>query len=72
MTNQNIKKHAELFIDYGPKYLNLLEKPKNPQKAWYYELWKKFKQHHSDQWKYIFLMEQQNRNVIRQAYLSDV
>ena len=62
MTNQYIKKHSELFIDYGPNYSNLLEKPKNPQNAWYYELWNKFKQLHSDQEVYILEYEHYNRN----------
>ena len=71
VTNQNIKKHAELVIDYGPIYANLLEKPKNPEKAWYYELWQKFKQLHSDEKKYILKFERYNRNAVRLGYFSD-
>ena len=61
MTNRNIKKDEELFIDYGPSYTNLLEKPKNPHKVWYYELWMKFKQLHPDKNQYILEVEQQQR-----------
>ena len=72
VTNQNIKKHEELVIDYGPIYANLIEKPKNPLKAWYYELWQEFKQVHSDeQKKYIFKTERDNRNAVKLGFFSD-
>ena len=72
VTNQNIKKNEELFIDYGPKYMNLLEKPSNPQTDWYYTLWKRFKQLHSDQRKYILEVEHQNRIAIEKGLFLDL
>ena len=53
VTNRMVKVGEELFSNYGPDYANILEKSGNPKKIWYHELWKKFKEQHPDQIKYI-------------------
>ena len=61
VSNRIIKVGEELFINYGPIYANILERSGNPKKIWYHELWKKFKEHHPDQIKYIEYFEKLNK-----------
>ena len=60
VTNQIINVGEEIFTNYGPEYANILGKPSNPKKIWYYELWKKFKEQHPYQIEYIEYFEEVN------------
>ena len=58
-----IKEGEELFSNYGPTYANILGKSSNPKMRWYHELWKKFKEHHSDKIKFIEYFEKVNKET---------
>ena len=64
VTNRIIKVGEELFTNYGPGYAHIVGKPDNPKKIWYYDLWKKFKEQHSDQIKFIEYFEKVNKETL--------
>ena len=64
VTKHMIQEGEELFTNYGPGYAHIVGKPDNPKKIWYYDLWKKFKEQHSDQIKFIEYFEKVNKETL--------
>ena len=64
VTKHMIQEGEELFSNYGPGYAHVVEKSDNPKNIWYYDLWKQFKEQHSDQIKYIEYFEKVNKEKL--------
>ena len=62
-TNRMIKAGEEFFSNYGPSYANILGKSLSPNKRWYHESWKKFKEEHPDEIKLIEKFETRNMKL---------
>ena len=65
ITSRIIKEGEEFFINYGPAYDNVLGRSRSPNKRWYHELWKKFKEDHPNQIKLIENFETRNMKLLK-------